>query len=71
MYLDQLERFAGDRQEYDADLLICYDDTADCCAVLAAASEVVKRGESVRVQRIGETPVRYRRMMRFGGEAER
>jgi len=71
VYLDQLERLAAKKPEYDVDLLICYDEQADPCAVLAAAKEAVQRGERVRVQRAAETALRYRRMIRFGsGEAE-
>ena len=61
VYLDQLSRLMDTRAEYDVDVLITYSDAADPVAIAAAVQAVVASGESVRVQRAGETGVRSRR----------
>ena len=71
VYLDQLSRLMDAREEYDVDVLITYSAASDPVAVAAAAQAVVAGGESVRVQRAGETSVRSRRTISLdSGEAE-
>lgn len=70
VYLDQLSRLMDAREACDVDVLITYDDGADPVAVAAAAQAVVAGGESVRVQRAGQTAIRSRRTIELGGEAK-
>lgn len=63
VYLDQLGRLLDRRPEADVDLLITYTEATDRRALLAAAREATAAGESVRVQRAGETAVRSRRTL--------
>lgn len=72
VYLDQLSRLMDAREAYDVDVLITYDHAADPVAVAAAAQAVMAGGESVRVQRAGDTAIRSRRTINLdSGEAER
>jgi len=71
VYLDQLSRLMDVREAYDVDVLITYTGASDPVAVAAAVQAVIAGGESVRVQRAGETGVRSRRTVRLdSGEAE-
>lgn len=71
VYLDQLSRLMDAKEDYDVDVLIEYDGAADPVAVAAAAQAMIAGGESVRVQRAGDTGIRSRRTVCFGGEAEK
>lgn len=70
VYLDQLERQMDARPAYDVDVLITYDAETDVRRVIEAAQAATARGESVRVQRAGETTVRWRRKMELSKGAE-
>ena len=63
VYLDQLDRLLGQKQEYDVDLLILYGGEAAQEKVLLAAGEAVASGKSVRVQRFGDVMIRAREVM--------
>ena len=63
VYLDQLDRLLERRPETDVDVLITYTDETPVGAILAAAQNARAGGESVRVQRAGETAVRSRRTL--------
>lgn len=65
VYLDQMDRLIDERPAYDVDLLITYSAESDCTQVAAAAQEAAQSGETVRVQREGETAVRSRRTIRM------
>ena len=58
VYLDQLDRLLDKKPETDVDLLITYTDETPMDEILAAVQAAQARGESVRVQRAGETAVR-------------
>ena len=63
VYLDQLDRLLDRRPETDVDVLITYTDETPAGVILAAAQKAQAGGESVRVQRAGETAVRSRRTL--------
>ncbi|MBO5929963.1 MAG: ATP phosphoribosyltransferase regulatory subunit [Clostridia bacterium] len=51
IYLDQLERLAREQDGFDADVLLCYDDTCTPASILKAAQEIINAGKTVLVQR--------------------
>ena len=63
VYLDQLDRLLDRKEAFDVDVLIAYGEDADPAAVLALARRTAQGGESVRVQRAGETAIRARRIV--------
>jgi len=63
VYLDQLDRLLDRKEAFDVDVLIAYGEDADPAAVLALAQRTAQGGESVRVQRAGETAIRARRIV--------
>ncbi len=50
VYLDQLERFMTEQEDYDVDTLILYDGDSDTDTVIAAARVLRAEGRSVRIQ---------------------
>jgi len=64
VYLDQLDLLMDEPEVYDVDLLITYGDETKWPDVIAAAQQAGANGESVRVQRAGETVIRGRRTVR-------
>lgn len=65
VYLDQMDRMADEKAEFDVDVLIAYRDEAQWTDAIAKAQELVAGGETVRVQRSGETAIRSRRTIRL------
>lgn len=65
VYLDQMDRLMDEPEEYDVDLLITYGDEAVWPDVIAEAKKAGTEGQSVRVQREGETTIRSRRTIRM------
>jgi len=65
VYLDQMDRLTDEKPEFDVDVLITYGDAAKWADVLAKAQEITGGGETVRVQREGDTPLRSRRTIRL------
>lgn len=51
VYLDLLEQLAERNDEYDVDLLILYDDSADLCAMARLIKEITDKGQTVSVQK--------------------
>lgn len=70
VYLDQLPRLMDSRPEYDVDVLVTYEDGTDPVSVMETVQRVTAGGESVRVQRAGETAIRCRRRIELSGEAK-
>ena len=71
VYLDMLSRFSRDAAEYDVDILLTYDGSADTLAVLKAADELRADGKSVRVELGEPVGIRYKEkidMTKGGGE---
>lgn len=49
LYPDELDYYYGEKEEYDCDVLLLYDEDSDPAAVLSAAQQYTARGLSVRV----------------------
>ena len=62
VYLSELERLAGEKQEYDVDTLLLYDPLCDPAAVAERAKALAAEGRSVRVQPEGESEVTCRQV---------
>jgi len=60
VYLDQLERLMDERAAYDVDVLITYGENTEAGDIIAAAQAATENGQSVRVQRAGDTVIRSR-----------
>ena len=60
VYLDQLERFMTEQEDYDVDTLILYDGDSDTDTVIAAARALRAEGRSVRIQRRSGDGIRSR-----------
>ena len=70
VYLDQLPRLMDSKPQIDVDVLITYEDGTDAVSIMDAVQRVTAGGESVRVQRVGETSIRCRRRIELSGEAK-
>ena len=70
VYLDQLPRLMDSKPQIDVDVLITYEDGTDAVSIMDAVQRVTAGGESVRVQRAGETSIRCRRRIELSGEAK-
>jgi len=68
VYLDQLARLFGQREDYDTDVLVLYDDASDPAALIRKAESLRKKGLRVRVQREAESDGRSREVVRLDGE---
>ena len=65
VYLDQMDRLNDEKTEFDVDALIVYSDGTPYTEVIAKAQEIAAGGETVRVQRVGETAIRSRRTIQL------
>ncbi len=61
IYLDLLESFSSEREEYDVDVLLLYDEKVDTGAVISRVNTLISQGYSVSAQRAVPDGVRYRR----------
>lgn len=64
VYLDTLKR-RNSLKQYDADILLLYDETADLQALHEAAARLSAEGETVQLQRAVPERMRYRQIMKF------
>ena len=67
VYLDQLELLERNPGEYDADVLLLYDEKTDIRQVLAAADEIAESGRTVLAERKIPDKMRFREIRRFEG----
>ncbi len=65
VYLNLLERLGGPGREYDADILLCYDDGTDPAALSAEVQSLLKDGRCVRVQKGSPGKLRCRQLMQM------
>lgn len=70
VYLDALERLLEDRSEYDADVVLLYEDSDDVTSVLKRARALREGGSSVLVLRSLPENLRYRDLISMGGRKE-
>ena len=66
VYLDALERLLEDRREYDVDVVLLYDASADIAQVLKRARALREGGMSVMVLRQVPEGLRYRDLLDLG-----
>lgn len=64
LYLDMLEWLGGNDEEYDADVLIVYEDSADKNIVAKTAEDITSGGESVCVLSGIPQNGRYKRLVK-------
>ena len=64
VYLDTLQA-KNTFKNYDADILLLYDETVDFSALRQAADVLSADGSTVQLQRIAPEKARYRRILRF------
>ena len=70
VYLDALERLLEDKSEYDADVVLLYEDSDDVFSVLKRARALREGGSSVLVLRSLPENLRYRDLISMGGRKE-
>jgi ATP phosphoribosyltransferase regulatory subunit len=51
VYLDLLSELCADVSEYDADVLVLYDEKTDPCALLRFVGELTAEGKQVETKR--------------------
>ncbi len=68
VYLDMLERIAGEPEAFDVDTVLLYDDGAPAASVLRAAQALAADGGSVSVQKHLPEKLRCRRLARLCGD---
>ena len=72
VYMDLLAEYAGADAEYDADVLLLYDDSAALADVLETARTIVNAGKTVSVQKTVPAGLRFRELLdRRKGGADR
>ncbi len=66
IYMNTLDLYFEDKNDYDVDILITYGDTADLAALTRTVKMLTGGGRSVRVQKDNDGKVRCREHFRFG-----
>ncbi len=68
VYLDKLERFGNERDEYDIDVLLVYDAEMPAERIIEAVRLLSDSGKTVRTANAPEAGVRYRQLISLGKE---
>ena len=68
VYLDKLERFGGESDEYDIDVLMVYESDMPAERIIEAVRLLSEGGKTVRTVNAPETGVRYRQLISLGKE---
>ena len=66
VYLDRLERFGNDSQEYDVDVMLTYDSDVDCRSIIETVKLFNQNGKTVKTMADADTSVRYRQLLKIG-----
>ena len=66
VYLDRLERFGNDTQEYDVDVMLTYDSDVDCRSIIETVKLFNQNGKTVKTMAEADTSVRYRQLLKIG-----
>ncbi|MBE6710541.1 MAG: hypothetical protein E7579_05415 [Ruminococcaceae bacterium] len=66
IYMNTLDLYFEDKNEYDVDILITYDDTADLAALTRTVKMLTGGGRSVRVQKTSDGTLKCREHFRYG-----
>lgn len=71
VYLDMIERLNETAKEYDADVVILYDDASELSGLNKCVKSFVDTGKSVVVQREAPLNIKYKQLVKyFDGEVE-
>ena len=65
VYLDMLERLDVHENEYDADILLLYEDGTDVCELTHAVTVLAKNGTRVLAQKTIPDGFRYRQLLNY------
>lgn len=68
VYLDMLERFNLPSNEYDADILLTYDDDTNLLALNSYADRLIQSGKTVLVSRSIPQATKYKQLINFDSE---
>lgn len=67
VYLDQFSRLMIGDEEYDADVLVLYDETAELSTLAKTVGELTADGKVVRAQRFGGSTLKYKTLVKISG----
>lgn len=65
VYLDQLERLSAETKEYDVDIIMLYDDSADIAALSLAANGISANNGSILLLKEKPSGLRCRQQMQY------
>ncbi len=65
VYLDMLELLDDQEKEYDTDILLLYDESADICELVKTVSVLSKSGTRILAQKTKPEAVRYRQLLAY------
>lgn len=68
VYLDQLERFSSEAEDYDVDTVLLYAPGTSAAALLRAVRALSADGRSVTAQHTVPEKLRFRRLVRLDGD---
>ena len=68
VYLDRLERYAMDTDNYDVDVLVLYDENAEAQKIVALVEKFKAEGKTVRAANLIDKSVSYKELVRVGQE---
>lgn len=68
LYLDLLEQLPMEKNDYDVDVLLIYEDNADKMAVAKAVAELTSQGKTVSAQKNIPAKLRYRQLLKLSKE---
>ncbi|WP_317856136.1 ATP phosphoribosyltransferase regulatory subunit [Chakrabartyella piscis] len=63
LYLDLLENLDTQKEEYDVDILLLYDETTDLTALMNGVQMLTSNGQSVRVQKEDTGELKYKQLL--------
>lgn len=66
VYLDRLERFGNDSQDYDVDVMLTYDNDVDCKSIIDTVKLFNQNGKTVKTMAVADSSVRYRQLLKIG-----
>ena len=70
VYLDEIENFVKDMEEYDVDVLVVYDDSVSAKDISVKVNEIVSGGETALAKKAVPERLKYKRLVELKGECE-
>ena len=65
VYLDVLERFTAESDEYDADIMLLYDDTAEPSGLRSAMQGLIDQGKRVLAGKAANPRLKFRQLAQY------